>query len=97
MTTLEAIDSLKHRMNQSIIGQEHIVERLIIGLLSNGNLLVEGLPGLAKTRAVKSMANAIESEFSRHANYNDLTKHQKERVHRKEKELIRNSCRSDAL
>jgi MoxR-like ATPase len=52
-------------MNASIIGQENIVERLIIGLLANGNLLVEGLPGLAKTRAVRAMADAIESKFSR--------------------------------
>ncbi len=52
-------------MSKSIIGQEHIVERLVIGLLSNGNLLVEGLPGLAKTRAVKSLALGIESDFSR--------------------------------
>ena len=48
-----------------MIGQEHIVERLIIGLLANGNLLVEGLPGLAKTRAVRAMADAIDSKFSR--------------------------------
>jgi MoxR-like ATPase len=52
-------------MNASIIGQENIVERLIIGLLANGNLLVEGLPGLAKTRAVRAMADTIESKFSR--------------------------------
>jgi len=52
-------------MNASIIGQENIVERLIIGLLANGNLLVEGLPGLAKTRAVRAMASAIDSKFSR--------------------------------
>ena len=42
-----------------------MIERLIIGLLANGNILMEGLPGLAKTRAVKSMAKALESEFSR--------------------------------
>jgi MoxR-like ATPase len=52
-------------MNASIIGQENIVERLIIGLLANGNLLVEGLPGLAKTRAVRAMAKSIDSKFSR--------------------------------
>jgi MoxR-like ATPase len=42
-------------MSQNIVGQEHILERLLIGLLANGNLLVEGLPGLAKTCAVKSL------------------------------------------
>ncbi|MBL0722061.1 MAG: AAA family ATPase [Sulfurovum sp.] len=65
MTAHEAIAELKKRMNASIIGQENIVERLIIGLLANGNLLVEGLPGLAKTRAVRAMAESIESDFSR--------------------------------
>ena len=65
MTPYESIQLLQQRMNTSIIGQENIVERLIIGLLANGNLLVEGLPGLAKTRAVRAMADAIESKFSR--------------------------------
>lgn len=65
MTPLEQIQKLQEVMNKSIIGQEHIVERLVIGLLANGNLLVEGLPGLAKTRAVRAMAGAIESSFSR--------------------------------
>ena len=53
------------RMQESIIGQEDVVERLIIGLLANGNLLVEGLPGLAKTRAIKALANNLEADFSR--------------------------------
>jgi MoxR-like ATPase len=52
-------------MGESIIGQEHIIERLLIGLLSNGNLLVEGLPGLAKTRAVKSLAKNLDAGLSR--------------------------------
>ncbi len=65
MTPIEAIGQLKVRINQDIIGQERIVERLIIALLANGNILVEGLPGLAKTRAVKSMARNLEAEFSR--------------------------------
>jgi len=65
MTSYEAIQKLQEKMNASIIGQENNVERLIIGLLANGNLLVEGLPGLAKTRAVRGMAGAIESKFSR--------------------------------
>jgi len=65
MTPHESIQLLQDKMNAAIIGQENIVERLIIGLLANGNLLVEGLPGLAKTRAVRAMADAIESKFSR--------------------------------
>ena len=51
MGARETILDLKQRMGRSIIGQEQIIERLLIGLLANGNLLVEGLPGLAKTRA----------------------------------------------
>lgn len=65
MTPYNAIQLLQKKMNASIIGQENIVERLVIGLLANGNLLVEGLPGLAKTRAVRAMADTIESQFSR--------------------------------
>jgi len=65
MTPYESIQLLQKRMNASIIGQENIVERLIIGLLANGNLLVEGLPGPAKTRAVRAMADAIDFKFSR--------------------------------
>ncbi len=56
---------LKGRMSRSIIGQELVVERLLLTLLCNGNVLVEGLPGLAKTRAVKSLAKNLEAEFSR--------------------------------
>ena len=65
MSAHAAILELRRRMGQSIIGQEDIIERLILGLLCNGNLLVEGLTGLAKTRAVKSLAKALESDFSR--------------------------------
>jgi MoxR-like ATPase len=61
----QQIQALKVRMQQSIIGQETVVERLIIGLLANGNLLVEGLPGLAKTRAIKALAKNLEADFSR--------------------------------
>jgi MoxR-like ATPase len=52
-------------MNEEIIGQEHIVERFVMGLLADGNLIVEGLPGLAKTRAVRAMADVIDAKFSR--------------------------------
>jgi len=65
MAARDQILELLKRMGRSIIGQEHIVERLVIGLLANGNLLVEGLPGLAKTRAVKSLAKNMEAEMSR--------------------------------
>ncbi|MEM8730144.1 MAG: MoxR family ATPase [Pseudomonadota bacterium] len=63
--TRQAIDSLRQRMGTAIIGQRDVIERLIIGLLANGNLLIEGLPGLAKTRAIKAMARNIDASFSR--------------------------------
>ena len=65
MTPRESIKTLLNRMNEAIIGQEHIVNRFVMGLLADGNILVEGLPGLAKTRAVHSMADAIDATFSR--------------------------------
>ena len=60
-----AIDLLRQRMGEAIVGQRDVIERLIIGLLANGNLLVEGLPGLAKTRAVKALAKNLACDFSR--------------------------------
>lgn len=65
MSAREQIADLDTRMGRSIIGQRAVVERLIIGLLANGNLLVEGLPGLAKTRAIKALAKSLEADFSR--------------------------------
>lgn len=65
MNNQHAINELKKRINQSIIGQEKLVERIIIALLANGNLLLEGLPGLAKTRAVKSLALELDANLSR--------------------------------
>ena len=65
MSTLDSIQKLKARMGESIIGQESVIEQLLIGLLANGNILMEGLPGLAKTRAVKSLAKNLDADFSR--------------------------------
>ncbi len=65
MTALDTILTLKSRMAESIIGQERVVERLLIALLANGNVLIEGLPGLAKTRAVKSLAKNLQADYSR--------------------------------
>jgi MoxR-like ATPase len=61
----EQIQDLDRRIGEAIIGQKAVVERLIIGMLANGNLLIEGLPGLAKTRAVKALAKNLEADFSR--------------------------------
>ncbi len=65
MTTRDDVLALKARMAESIIGQEKMIERLLLGLLANGNLLVEGLPGLAKTRAIKSLAKNLDAQLSR--------------------------------
>jgi len=59
------IRALEDWLSQQIIGQEHLVQRLIIALLADGHLLVEGAPGLAKTRAIKSLADGIEGSFHR--------------------------------
>ncbi len=65
MQARKAIKELLERMNAKIIGQEHIVRRFVMGLLADGHILVEGLPGLAKTRTVRAMAEIIDSQFSR--------------------------------
>ncbi len=65
MPARNAILELTKRMSQVIIGQEQIVERLVIALLADGNVLVEGFPGLAKTRSVKSLAHCLAVDFSR--------------------------------
>jgi MoxR-like ATPase len=62
---LEKVKSLQKEVEKSIIGQERIVERLVFALLANGNVLMEGLPGLAKTRAIKSLSKNLESDFRR--------------------------------
>jgi MoxR-like ATPase len=56
---------LKTRIGKSVLGQDHLVESLLIGLLANGNLLIESLPGLAKTRAVKTLAKHLAADLSR--------------------------------
>lgn len=65
MSVHDEILKLKTNVAGKIIGQEEIVERLIITLLTNGNLLVEGLPGLAKTRAIKALSSNIDCDFNR--------------------------------
>lgn len=59
------VDILTMEMNKVIVGQKAMVERLLIGLLANGHILLEGVPGLAKTLAIKSLANTIRARFSR--------------------------------
>ncbi len=59
------IDRLRDETARVIIGQHHMLDRLMIGLLSNGHVLLEGVPGLAKTLTIKSLAQAIKAKFSR--------------------------------
>ncbi|MDB9720295.1 MoxR family ATPase [Winogradskyella sp.] len=59
------IDLLTFEMNKVIVGQKHMVERLLIGLLGQGHILLEGVPGLAKTLAINTLSKAIDASFSR--------------------------------
>ncbi len=59
------LDLINLEMNKVIVGQKQMTERLLIGLLANGHILLEGVPGLAKTLAIKSMASAIDANFAR--------------------------------
>jgi len=59
------VDLITMEMHKVIIGQKQMIERLLIGLLSNGHILLEGVPGLAKTLAIKSLAHIIDAKFSR--------------------------------
>lgn len=64
-TTRDAIQTLRDTLNSHVLGQADLVSRLLVALLADGHLLVEGAPGLAKTRAVKALANGIEGDFRR--------------------------------
>ena len=64
-STREAISRLRDFVSQHILGQERLVERMLVALLCDGHLLVEGAPGLAKTRAIKILSEGIEGEFHR--------------------------------
>jgi len=59
------VDLLKIEMGKVIVGQKHLVDSLLIGLLSNGHILLEGVPGLAKTLAINTLADTIDAKFSR--------------------------------
>mgnify|MGYP002512045354 CR=1 FL=1 len=59
------VDILTMEMNKVIVGQKQLVENLLIGLLANGHILLEGVPGLAKTLAINTLSNAVDSKFSR--------------------------------
>ena len=59
------VDIINMEMSKVIIGQKAMLEQMLIGLLSKGHILLEGVPGLAKTLAIKSLANIIHADFSR--------------------------------
>jgi len=65
LSALTAVDRLRGQLEASVIGQPKLVNRLLIALLVDGHLLVEGAPGLAKTRAIKALADRIEADFQR--------------------------------
>lgn len=59
------VDIISMEMNKVIVGQKHLVENLLIGLLADGHILLEGMPGLAKTLAINTLANIVDAKFSR--------------------------------
>ncbi len=63
--TAKIFQAVKESLSQEIYGQEKLVDRLLMALLSHGHLLVEGAPGLAKTTAIKALAERIEGDFKR--------------------------------
>jgi MoxR-like ATPase len=65
MTLRDSFKEISDAMNASIIGQQAVVERMLIALLADGHVLMEGLPGVAKTRSIKTLGKLIDSEFTR--------------------------------
>ena len=61
----EFVDLLTNEMKKVIVGQKHMIDRLLIGLLGQGHILLEGVPGLAKTLAINTLAKAVKGSFSR--------------------------------
>src|SRR6187549_1318618 len=59
------VDILNMELGKTIVGQKYMIERLLLAMLSNGHILLEGVPGLAKTLAIKSLASAIHAKFNR--------------------------------
>src|SRR6056300_1283425 len=65
MNHLAPIQSLRQHLSEQIVGQSLLVDRLLMALLADGHLLVEGAPGLAKTKAIQTLANCLEGSFQR--------------------------------
>ncbi len=58
-----AMNALLKQIEQAVIGQDHVAKSIVIGLLTRGHILLEGLPGTAKTRSVKALANTLDASF----------------------------------
>ena len=65
MSQRSIVTELRTWLGQQIIGQESLIDRILIALLADGHLLVEGAPGLAKTKAIKDLSRAVEGDFHR--------------------------------
>ncbi|MFT5083848.1 MAG: MoxR-like ATPase, partial [Lentisphaeria bacterium] len=65
MSTLVQLHKLKSWLESQIVGQPGLIERLLIALIADGHLLVEGAPGLAKTKSIKTLADGVEGDFHR--------------------------------
>jgi MoxR-like ATPase len=61
----QVLSVLKREISKKIVGQQRLIDRLLIALLSNGHILLEGVPGLAKTLAIKTLSDAIDGSFNR--------------------------------
>ena len=59
------VDMINMEMNKVIVGQKHLVESLLVGLLSDGHILLEGVPGLAKTLAISTLSGIVDARFNR--------------------------------
>ena len=65
VSTYQAIEAARRHLNSEVIGQGHLIERMLMTLLCGGHFLVEGAPGLAKTRAIKALSDIVEGDFHR--------------------------------
>ena len=65
MTALNDLNALQASIGESVLGQDQVIRQILLGLLANGHLLLESLPGLAKTRTVKALARHLDAKMSR--------------------------------
>ena len=65
MTALNDLNALQASIAEAVLGQDEVIRQIIVGLLANGHLLLESLPGLAKTRTVKALARHLDAQMSR--------------------------------